>query len=140
MWDIYMENPNTYKMKTIEIKKIQQIDRKLRNYSKTSSYKSYNGDQIDVHRNRTLLANRTENPLMLLKDLDKLDPYITIENHNNKLAPADMTVNRSAWWQTQWESNKGNAALNDEASVKALPKPAITNTNRFKIEKLKEIV
>ena len=135
-----MENPNTYKMKTIEIKKIQQIDRKLRNYSKASSYKSYNGDQIDVHRNRTLLANRTENPLMLLKDLDKLDPYITIEHHNNKFAPPDMTVNKSAWWQTQWESNKGNVMPNDEAPAKVLPKPAITNTNRFKIEKLKEIV
>ena len=37
MWDIYLENPNTYKMKTIELKKMQNIDRKLKNYT----YKAY---------------------------------------------------------------------------------------------------
>lgn len=37
MWDIYLENPNTYKMKTIELKKMQNIDRKLKNYT----YRTY---------------------------------------------------------------------------------------------------
>ena len=83
MWDIYLENPNTYKVKQHEYKRIQAIDRKLKQYSSIQKttvdhYKTIDLSQLD--RNKTKMDNHGT---FLLRDAGKFDPANTSFNSSN---------------------------------------------------------
>ena len=131
-----MENPNTYKMKTIELKKMQHIDRKLKNYT----YKTYASDILPDRRSHTFRPNSEQaQHLFLLKDLDKLDNFST-NLHMNVQQP---------WWQNkaQWHNEASSvnqdsmsSSMKSTESTAALRDLTLANStnslaSRFKVDK-----
>jgi hypothetical protein len=145
MWDIYMNNPNTYKMKTKELKKIEQIDKKLKSfeYRTISSQKSPpKPTYCSIQRPH---SDQPSSNLFLLKDLEKLDNFNTIH------VIGGSTASQTNWWQNkiQWEKvptdtqsmkslknfehsdeTKLNVAINNQ------PASSLNSISRFTVEKL----
>jgi len=96
MWDIYMNNPNTYKMKKEELKKIEQIDKKLKdlNYNTIRDQSSTHKPIYPIQRPH---SDQPHSNLFLLKDLDKLDNFNTIHASGGD-------ASKTNWWDSQWET------------------------------------
>ena len=168
MWDIYLDNPNSYKIRRFESKRIHQIDRKLKQYYNEKGdsnkdnkdyYKTIDLSQLD--RNKA----KYENATFLLKDVSKFEQSNTI--HPNTSLNKDSKsqhVNLNNIW-----NNQGNNSNNNNNNIKSNyannnsgnPSLSLTSnrnsfnisnnnannlnvksndSNRFKIEKIKDIV
>ena len=89
LWSIYTTNPNNYKIRRFESKRVQQIDRKLRQYyafekqeesnkpssQKENHYRTFDPSQLDTRSSFKSASDRhaTQSPLLLLKDLSKFE-------------------------------------------------------------------
>ncbi|CAF0922840.1 unnamed protein product [Brachionus calyciflorus] len=133
MWDIYSETPNAYKIRKFESKKIQNIDRKLKQYySQTgdsiNNYKTVDLSQIDRQR------QQKDTNLFLFKDVNKLDNSTTTYNTINSAARNSFTIN-------SFDSNPRFNLLNMNFEPPKTPKPMQSTqpNHRFHVEKIKEI-
>lgn len=135
-------------MKTIELKKLRNIARKLKNYN----YKTYT--DVDPPKAVVKLRRYTSeqpNQLFLLKDLDKLDNYNAVLHHK-EASGGYNTTSHPVWWQnkSQWlqpgnesKENVESASISinpDDHLQVTLNLPQANSTNsiasRFEVEKL----
>lgn len=144
MWDIYMQNPNTYKMKTIELKKIQNIDKKLKNYT----YKPYNTMSALPQHRKSMAPSPTPRPF-LLKDMNIIDEYVA----NLHMNGSTSSNHPQPWWtnQAEWhrQENVNSSTVNSNQRYNNIGNGHSTVTNidasllmppasRFRIEKFKD--
>ena len=94
IWDIYFDNPNTYKIRRVDSKRIQKIDRKLRQY-----YTMTGGESRPTSTANTVLNNDFLKSFdtSSLQDRPGLTPnrqfsnQLTKTNENNLFLLRDMT-------------------------------------------------
>lgn len=132
MWDIYSETPNSYKIRKFESKKLQLIDRKLKQYNtqkgefaKESNYKTIDVSQLErVPRQKVDSTN-----LFLLRDVNKFEPSANISSlfHQNQNTITSRSSNAHLDLQ--------RPRYTSENFQYQLPAPT---AGRFKVEKIKE--
>lgn len=134
MNEIYFENPNHYKIKRFELKRIKQIDKKLKQYysnNQNDYYKTFDASQLD---DKNKHKTKMDANLFLLKDLQKLD------NNNNNNAINQFNFNK----QHSDPSHPAHHSFHSSPSSPILTNRLSTNetirNNRFKVEKISEIV
>jgi hypothetical protein len=105
IWDIYFDNPNTYKIRRVDSKRIQKIDRKLRQYyTMTGSetrptstanttlnndfFKSFDTSSLQDRPGSTqsrqfsnILTKTNENNLFLLRDMTRFETPSSFNNY-----------------------------------------------------------
>jgi hypothetical protein len=141
MWDIYLDNPNSYKVNRFESKRIQQIDRKLKQYQSTIS-SNFNRDDhyktIDIsqlERQKSNNSNSKNEHWFLLKDYDKIDsivqhqPVYHNNNHNN-------TITGSINNNSNIVNNHFIQTNNPHQETNVMPTKKDTSKNRFNVEKI----
>jgi hypothetical protein len=168
MWDIYLDNPNSYKIRRFESKRIQQIDRKLKQYynekgDNKDHYKTIDLSQLDRSK------AKYENSSFLLKDVSKFEQQNTIHPNSSLVKDSkNQHVNLNNIWNNQGNNtnynknnninsnytnniNNNNSNVNPSLNLTSNRNSfTINNTNinnnknndsnRFKIEKIKDIV
>lgn len=134
MWDIYLENPNTYKIRKFESKKIQQIDRKLKQYYtqksgeliRDSQYKTVDFSQLD--RGNRAKADSTN--LFLLRDVNKFEPSPPANLYHINQSSLTSNNNRSSYPTGPFMSNFNSTQQANLTTAQT--------ANRFKVEKIQE--
>lgn len=134
MNEIYFENPHQYKVKQLEIKRMKQIDKKLKQYysnNQTEFYKTCEPLQNDSKNRVKLDAN-----LFLLKDLNKLDNTQQQQqqqsNLNRQLSEPVQTLGESINISYPIVNNNNHQS---KSNINVTPK-----INRFRVEKINEII
>lgn len=137
MNEIYFDNPNQYKIKRFEIKRIKQIDKKLKQYYSSNQndyYKTFDTSQLD---DRSKTKSKMDANLFLLKDLHKLDA--TSSNNKNTMLGLHPNPSRQNF-ETMSSSNQTSSTPSSpllNSSFKANTFETIKN-NRFRVEKINE--
>jgi hypothetical protein len=140
MNEIYFENPHQYKVKQLEIKRMKQIDKKLKQY--------YSNNQAEFYKTCEPLQNDSKNRtkldanLFLLKDLNKLD---NTQQQQQQQQQSNLNRQLSEPVQTLGESvnisypivnnNNNNNNHQNKSNINVTPK-----INRFRVEKINEII
>jgi hypothetical protein len=139
MWGIYLENSYSYKVRRFENKRIQQIDRKLKEYytndmknttgqSQTAGDKSVHRDgyrTVDLShldRSNSIRPARHDN-FFLLKDLNRLvnEPSVSVNAVANQNTGESLSGEIITRQQREFNSN-------------------FQTDNRFKVEKINDLV
>ena len=135
MNEIYFDNPNQYKIKRFEIKRIKQIDKKLKQYysnNQNDYYKTFDASLLDE---RSKTKSKMDASLFLLKDSHKFD------NNKNNLINSNQSsfINRQATDSSAMHSHSTPSSPLLNSSFKANTLDTIKN-NRFRVEKINENV
>jgi hypothetical protein len=137
MNEIYFDNPNQYKIKRFEIKRIKQIDKKLKQYysnNQNDFYKTFDPSQLeDKAKNKTKMdAN-----LFLLKDLNKMDN--NSNQHQNQHHYQQHHHHHNALHKQQSEPGNTSSLSSQFSQSPKLSTSHTPEINRFKVEKINEM-
>jgi hypothetical protein len=145
MWDIYLDNPNSYKINRFESKRIQQIDRKLKQYQSTISSNAYRDDHyktIDIsqlERQKSNNTNAKTEHWFLLKDYDKIDSMVQHQpmyhNSNNNTITGSINHNSNVINNNNIQTNNQSKETNLMQTKKD---PSKFSKNRFNVEKIQD--
>lgn len=143
LWSIYTSNPNNYKIRRLESKRMQQIDRKLRQYyavdklepvpvnNKENHYRTFDPSQLDP-RSSFKEPGRHHHATLLLKDINRFDyPHsASAPPTPASSTPADTTVSQNKPSTTTTAAN--------ESATKQQSNTQRRLSNRFTVEKIKD--
>jgi len=144
MWDIYLDNPNSYKINRFESKRIQQIDRKLKQYQSAVSsnvnrddhYKTIDISQLERHKSNN--SNSKAEHWFLLKDYDKIDSMVQhqpVYHNNNNTISGTTNFNSNTPNNNHIQTNNQPQESNLMQTKKD---PSKFSKNRFNVEKIQD--
>jgi hypothetical protein len=142
MWDIYAENPNSYKIARFESKRVQQIDRKLKQYYTSSQehYKTFDASQLEPSRSKAG-GTKSGESRPTLKEIGKQESAFAAGSHYATASSSNQAHHAGAaigggqqkpWWQlnSQWEPVNVDHRNEHGGSAEL--------QGRFKVEKINE--
>ena len=126
-WNVYLNNPKNYKLLQYEPKRIQQIDRKLKQYStiqKNDHYKTIDSSLMSERSSRQKVDCHSS---FLLRDVNKLDTSIkdSVFYNNSTLTNYRLERSNHALIKNIWNNNANNFNSSNRESPKN--EPVISN-------------
>ena len=119
-WNVYLNNPKNYKLLQYEPKRIQQIDRKLKQYSaiqKNDHYKTIDSSLMSERSSRQKVDSHSS---FLLRDVNKLDTSIkdSVFYNNSTLTNYRLERSNHALVKNIWNNNANNLNSSNRESPK----------------------
>ena len=127
-WNVYLNNPKTYKLLQYEPKRIQAIDRKLKQYSSTiqkgDHYRTIDSSLMSDKSPRAKIDNHVG---FLLRDVSKLDPTTKDSVFGNNSTVSNYTRERTNHTSLKYIWNNTNTAHSDVSKAQQSPTSNKTN-------------
>lgn len=151
LWSIYTTNPNNYKIRRFESKRMQQIDRKLRQYyaiekidpasvNTKEHYRTFDPSQLDTRHNSIRGDNRHSGGTFLLKDINRF------ESHQSSSAPPTPfgtnydNSNVQITFTKPPDMNRAKLSIIGDSTMNSQASGSRRLSNRFTVEKIKDNV